>query len=196
MFALTTRAVPRRVWFHLRDYGADPTFRREGDHWVARIPRPPVDRLEYLLVLQWPDGGESMVPDPANPHRIRTVFGDKSVIEFPGYTRPWWLAVADATDAQDRRAAQSAAAALRRALDSDKPRIAHRTTTSGRAGDASLVPVAFSDPGCACRSAHAPRGGDRLRARPLDVHRSQRPGPPRRMGLGHTSRHPGGRARC
>ena len=140
-------AVPRRVWFHLKDYGADPTFRREGDHWVARIPRPPVDRLEYLLVLQWPDGGESMVPDPANPHRIRTVFGDKSVIEFPGYTRPWWLAVADATDAQDRRDAQSAAAALRRALGSDQPRIARRTTSSGRVGDASLVPVAFSIPG-------------------------------------------------
>ena len=149
--------VPRRVWFHLRDYGADPTFRREGDHWVARIPRPPVDRLEYLLVLQWPDGGESMVPDPANPHRIRTVFGDKSVIEFPGYTRPWWLAVADATDAQDRRAAQSAAAAQRRAPGSDKPRIAHRTATSGRAGDASLVPVAFSVPG-APAGLRTPRG--------------------------------------
>ncbi len=139
-------AVPLRVWFHLRDYGADPTFRREGQHWVARIPRPPVDRLEYLLVMQWPDGGESMVPDPANAHQIRTVFGDKSVIEFPGYTRPWWIAVADATDAQNRRDAQSVTAARRRALGSDQPRIARRRGSSGRAGDG-LVPVAMSASG-------------------------------------------------
>lgn len=87
--------TPLRVWFHLRDYGADPTFHLENDQWVARIPRPPVDRLEYLLVLGWPDGGESMVIDPANPHRVRAVFGDKSVLELPGYARPWWLSVAD-----------------------------------------------------------------------------------------------------
>ena len=104
------RCTPRRVWFHLRDHGADPTFHLEDDQWVARIPRPPVARMEYLIVLAWPDGSESMTTDPANPHRVRSVFGDKSVIEFPGYVRPWWLSVADAADAQARRDAEAEAA--------------------------------------------------------------------------------------
>ena len=152
-------AVPRRVWFHLRDYGADPTFHREGDHWVARIPRPPVDRLEYLLVMTWPDDGESMVPDPANPHRIRTVFGDKSVVELPGYTRPWWLAVADATDAQRRRDAQSVTAALRRTQDGDQTRTARRGGPSGRAGVSGLVPVALAVPGASAATGTLPAEG-------------------------------------
>ncbi len=107
--------VPRRVWFHLRHHGADPTFRREGAQWVARIPRPPVARMEYLLVVEGPDGTESMVTDPANPRRVRTVFGDKSFIEFPGYARPRWLAVADAVDAQAPRDDEERTAVERRA---------------------------------------------------------------------------------
>jgi enterochelin esterase family protein len=97
------RWTPRRVWFHLRDFGADPGFHREGDQWVARIPSPPVARLEYLVVLEGPDGGEAMVPDPANPRRVRGVFGDKSLVELPSYAPPWWIAVADAADAQAQR---------------------------------------------------------------------------------------------
>ena len=119
---LDARCTPRRVWFHLRDFGADPAFHLEGDQWVARIPRPPVDRLEYLLVLNWADGSESMVTDPANPNRVRTVFGDKSVVEFPGYARPWWLSVADAADAQARRDAEAETAAERRAAMTGRPR--------------------------------------------------------------------------
>lgn len=84
--------TPQRVWFHMRPFGADPRFHHEGDQWVARIPRPPVQRLEYLLALRSDDdGGEALVPDPANPHRVRTVFGEHSVVEFPGYARPWWI---------------------------------------------------------------------------------------------------------
>jgi len=94
---------PVSVWFHLRDFGADPQFLREGAHWVARIPRPPVDRLEYLFLVESDDGTRTMVTDPGNPHRVRTVFGDKSVVEFPGYRRPWWLDVDEATLAQERR---------------------------------------------------------------------------------------------
>jgi len=136
---LDARCTPLRVWFHLRDFGADPTFHLEGDQWVARIPRPPVDRLEYLLVLEWSDGGESMVTDPANAHRVRSVFGDKSVIEFPGYARPWWLAVADAADAQARRDAEVDAAAARRAASTGRPRT--RPTSAPRTGTPGLVPV-------------------------------------------------------
>jgi enterochelin esterase-like enzyme len=83
-------ARPRRVWYHLREFGDDASFHRVGDHWVARIPPPPVDRIEYLLVVRFPDGRESMVLDPANPHRVAGVFGDHSVLELPGYHPPPW----------------------------------------------------------------------------------------------------------
>lgn len=83
---------PVSVWYHLRDFGADPRFRPDGaGHWVARIPAPPVDRLEYLLLVRAVDGTESMVPDPSNPRRVSGVFGDKSVLELPGYQPPSWL---------------------------------------------------------------------------------------------------------
>ncbi len=89
------RSTPVRVWYHLRDEGADPSFRLEAGRWVARIPRPPVDRLEYLIVLRTADGEEAMVPDPGNPRRVPGVFGEKSVLEFPGYREPAWLARSD-----------------------------------------------------------------------------------------------------
>jgi enterochelin esterase-like enzyme len=138
---LDVRCTPRRVWFHLRDFGADPTFHLEDDQWVARIPRPPVDRLEYLLILEWADGGDSMVTDPANPNRVRTVFGDKSVVEFPGYARPWWLSVADAADAQARRDAEAEAAAVRRAAVTGRPRTRARRAAGASTGTPGLVPV-------------------------------------------------------
>jgi enterochelin esterase-like enzyme len=84
-------ARPERVWYHLRAFGDDPSFRRDGDGWVATIPAPPVDRLEYLLVLRAPNGDEAMVLDPANPARVEGVFGDHSVLELPGYHPPDWL---------------------------------------------------------------------------------------------------------
>jgi len=83
---------PVRVWYHLRDFGDDPRFRRNGDRWVARIPAPPVDRIEYLLVVQGSDGRESMVLDPNDPHRVDGVFGEHSVVELPAYKPPAWLA--------------------------------------------------------------------------------------------------------
>ena len=109
---------------------------------MARIPRPPVDRLEYLLILEWADGSDSMVTDPANPNRVRTVFGDKSVVEFPGYARPWWLSVADAADAQARRDAEAEAAAVRRAAMTGRPRASARRAGGASTGTPGLVPVA------------------------------------------------------
>ena len=85
---------PLSVWFHLRDFGADTGFRPRAGQWVAQIPRPPVDRMEYLLVVLADDGGTAMVPDPANPHRAAGVFGEHSLLEFPGYAEPRWLAEA------------------------------------------------------------------------------------------------------
>jgi enterochelin esterase-like enzyme len=89
------RWTPVRVWYHLRHADADPSFRLQAGRWVARIPRPPVDRLEYLIVLRTADGVEAMVPDPGNPRRVPGVFGEKSLLEFPEYREPAWLARQD-----------------------------------------------------------------------------------------------------
>jgi enterochelin esterase-like enzyme len=62
-------------------------FARVDGGWELRLPRPPVARMEYRLEL---DGEQ--VCDPANPLRAPGAFGDKSVLEFPGYVRPAWLA--------------------------------------------------------------------------------------------------------
>jgi enterochelin esterase family protein len=59
--------------------------------WTLRVQRPAVDRMEYLLELRHPNEGRETIPDPANPLRVGGAFGDKSVIEFPGYRRPAWL---------------------------------------------------------------------------------------------------------
>jgi enterochelin esterase family protein len=61
-------------------------FTRTATGWELELPRPPVLRMEYRLSL---DGEE--VCDPANPLRSPGAFGEKSVLEFPGYVRPAWL---------------------------------------------------------------------------------------------------------
>ncbi len=59
--------------------------------WHARIPRPPVDRLEYQFELEFADGTRELTLDPHNPLRAPGPFGEKSVIEMPGYQPPTWL---------------------------------------------------------------------------------------------------------
>jgi enterochelin esterase family protein len=66
-------------------------FRYQRGVWTLRIDRPPVDRMEYLLELEHPNGGRETVTDRANPSQVPGAFGNKSVIEFPGYRRPSWL---------------------------------------------------------------------------------------------------------
>ena len=61
-------------------------FRWADGAWRLRFPRPPADRMEYLLEL---DG--TLQPDPTNPLRAPGPFGDKSVIEWPEYEPPAWL---------------------------------------------------------------------------------------------------------
>jgi enterochelin esterase family protein len=63
-----------------------PPFVFDDGEWRLRLPRPPVDRLEYLLAL---DG--ELQPDPTNPLRAPGPFGDKSVLEWPEYRPPDWL---------------------------------------------------------------------------------------------------------
>jgi enterochelin esterase family protein len=66
-------------------------FESNGAGWVLTVPRPPVQRLEYLLELRHRDGGTELVCDPENPRRVGGAFGDKSVVEWPGYAEPAWL---------------------------------------------------------------------------------------------------------
>ncbi|HEX5188371.1 MAG TPA: alpha/beta hydrolase-fold protein [Streptosporangiaceae bacterium] len=72
--------------------GELPGFRRVDAGWQLDLARPPVSRMEYLLELRHADGSREVVTDPANPLRARGAFGDKSVLEFPGYRPPAWLA--------------------------------------------------------------------------------------------------------
>jgi enterochelin esterase family protein len=85
-----TGGIPTRVWYHLRDFGDDPTFQRRGERWQAHVPAPPVDRIEYLIVRRDESGMESLTLDPAAPARATGVFGDHSLLELPGYCAPSW----------------------------------------------------------------------------------------------------------
>lgn len=67
-------------------------FVRDGEAWRARFEPPPVDRLEYLFELRFRNRRTTTIPDPANPLRAAGPFGDKSVLELPGYRAPTWLA--------------------------------------------------------------------------------------------------------
>jgi enterochelin esterase family protein len=59
--------------------------------WECRIPRPPVDRLEYQFELEHLDGTREHILDPHNGQRAAGPFGEKSVVELPGYRPPAWL---------------------------------------------------------------------------------------------------------
>jgi enterochelin esterase-like enzyme len=66
-------------------------FAREGDDWVLSLELPDVLRLEYKLEVSYAGGGRDWILDPGNPKRTPGAFGDKSVLELPGYTAPAWL---------------------------------------------------------------------------------------------------------
>jgi enterochelin esterase-like enzyme len=67
------------------------TFSRVDGCWELRLPRPGLHRLEYRLELSRADGRREIVLDPDNPVLVPTVFGERSVLELPGYTAPAWL---------------------------------------------------------------------------------------------------------
>ena len=66
-------------------------FTRDGDDWVLELELPDVLRLEYKLEVDHPDGGNEWILDPGNPKRTPGAFGEKSVLELPGYAPPAWL---------------------------------------------------------------------------------------------------------
>jgi enterochelin esterase-like enzyme len=91
-FVLTDRY--RRVsgvWL-VQEVGLDDvTFVRERTHWWLRVPRPPVNRMEYLFEIEDDNEHRRTVPDPGNPLRAPGAFGEKSVLLFPEYVAPAWL---------------------------------------------------------------------------------------------------------
>jgi enterochelin esterase family protein len=66
-------------------------FRCNGGGFELCLPRPPVDRLEYLLERERRTGHVELGPDPANELVARGPFGPKSVVEFPQYRAPAWV---------------------------------------------------------------------------------------------------------
>ena len=66
-------------------------FAREGEGWVLELELADVQRLEYQLEVTYRDGGSDRILDPANPKRAPGAFGEKSVVELPGYEAPAWL---------------------------------------------------------------------------------------------------------
>lgn len=69
---------------------------RQRAPWRLRFEAPEADRLEYLLELTRVDGKAEAGPDPWNPARATGPFGEKSVVELPGYRPPEWVADDDA----------------------------------------------------------------------------------------------------
>lgn len=64
---------------------------RRGKAWELRAPAPDVARFEYQLELVRPASGSEWVVDATNPLRASGPWGDKSVVELPGYEPPDWL---------------------------------------------------------------------------------------------------------
>lgn len=71
--------------------GPDFVLLPGGRGWVLYFPRLDVGRMEYKLELVHPGGGSEWICDPRNDLRVGGAFGDKSVLELPGYTSPQWL---------------------------------------------------------------------------------------------------------
>ena len=72
--------------------------------WELTAPRPDVDRFEYQFELIHRDGSSEYVTDPQNPLRASGPWGDKSVLELPGYEPPNWLDAEQCGDARAGRA--------------------------------------------------------------------------------------------
>ncbi len=85
------RLAPEADLQRVLGVGPDALVARQQDGgWLVDLPRPPLARLEYRFAVTGVDGGEELVCDPAAP-RVRTAFGDRSVVELPGYSAPAWL---------------------------------------------------------------------------------------------------------
>ncbi|HEY7875116.1 MAG TPA: esterase [Actinomycetota bacterium] len=83
-----------RVWLcqEIARPRVGPEFARIGDDlWELQWPLPNVGRIEYMIRVRHEDGGEEQTTDPGNERVSPGAFGDKSVVEAPGYAPPAWL---------------------------------------------------------------------------------------------------------
>ena len=87
------RLTSVRLWQEVRIPGDRLAMTWSDGAWTLTIPRPAVDRMEYLFELTHADGGQETICDPANPLRVGGAFGDHSVHQFPEYRLPAWLPV-------------------------------------------------------------------------------------------------------
>ena len=94
MFSLPDprRALRRVALLHELVRPRNVEFERRDGRFELDLRRPPVDRLEYLLAVEGREGDTQVTPDPANPLQADGPFGPKSVVEFPEYAPPGWLA--------------------------------------------------------------------------------------------------------
>lgn len=80
----------------------DTAFTRCEDDaaWALELPRPPVDRIEYLYAVRESaqDEHAELLLDPANPRRVGGAFGEHSWLPLPGYREPSWLSIEPVPD--------------------------------------------------------------------------------------------------
>jgi enterochelin esterase-like enzyme len=91
-----------RLWQEVRIPGDQLEMTFTGRRWSVTVPRPAVDRMEYLFELRYANGAAETTLDPANPKRVRGAFGDHSVREFPEYHPPAWLRVDAAAGTREK----------------------------------------------------------------------------------------------
>jgi enterochelin esterase-like enzyme len=90
VFALPDRRYKRVSLAHELRRPRQVPFEKRGRHWELHWPRPAADRLEYMLEVEHRSGDTEWIADPENPARVAGVFGEKSVLELPGYEAPAW----------------------------------------------------------------------------------------------------------
>ncbi|MPZ69049.1 MAG: esterase [Actinobacteria bacterium] len=89
-----------RLYQEIRRPRNGPGFAYDGSAgaWTLDFPLPGADRMEYLVEIVHPDGSSGTGLDPHNDLRAPGAFGDKSVVEMPGYEAPEWLAEPNANE--------------------------------------------------------------------------------------------------
>jgi enterochelin esterase-like enzyme len=110
-------------------------FAREPGGWVLEVTRPDVDRMEYSFELQHPDGRSEWVCDPANDRCTGGAFGDKSVLELPGYVAPGW------TGSDPPRGERRELALASRGLERDVPCVLWSAAAAPEDADLPLLVV-------------------------------------------------------
>ncbi|MBA3264836.1 MAG: esterase family protein [Nocardioidaceae bacterium] len=66
-------------------------FRRAVGGWQLSLARPSLHRVEYKLLVTTREGASQVGCDPENNERVRTAFGERSVVHMPHYRAPTWL---------------------------------------------------------------------------------------------------------